>query len=142
MPDDARSLSPERIKHLEFIQNVITRLGNSSFLIKGWALTIAAAFFAVTAGKLNWKISLTALVPVLAFWFLDGYFLWQERLFRCLYDDVRQPDSNVETLSMDPRPYRSQVGWVSTTFSATLLAFYGALVLVDCAFIIGGAVRQ
>jgi hypothetical protein len=33
------------LKHLEFIQAVITRLANDSFLRKGWALTVAGAFY-------------------------------------------------------------------------------------------------
>jgi hypothetical protein len=48
-----QSLGPDQLKHLEFIQTTIARFANSSFLIKGWALTIAAAFFAVLANRLN-----------------------------------------------------------------------------------------
>jgi hypothetical protein len=33
------------LKHLEFVQAVITRLANNSFLMKGWALTVAGAFY-------------------------------------------------------------------------------------------------
>jgi transposase len=32
-----------KLKHLEFIQTVITRLATNSFLFKGWAITIAAS---------------------------------------------------------------------------------------------------
>lgn len=28
------------LKHLEFIQAIVTRLANNSFLLKGWALTV------------------------------------------------------------------------------------------------------
>lgn len=41
-------LDADRIKHLEFIQAVITRMGTNSFLVKGWALTLAAAFLALS----------------------------------------------------------------------------------------------
>ncbi|MEV4064686.1 hypothetical protein [Nonomuraea dietziae] len=135
------TLSPDRIKHLEFIQAVIARLGTSSFLIKGWVLTIAAAIFAILANRLETGIALVALVPLIAFWLLDAYFLWQERLFRCLYDDVRQPDSTVELMSMNTAPYVAAKRWRAATFSATLMLFYGGLVGVDLVLITIAATR-
>ena len=35
----------DREKHLEMIENIILRMANCSFLIKGWTLTIVAAVF-------------------------------------------------------------------------------------------------
>jgi hypothetical protein len=135
------ALDADRIKHLEFIQAVVTRFATSSFLIKGWVLTIAAAFFALLANKLNSGIATVGLVPLLAFWFLDGYFLRQERLFRMLYDDVRRPTSAVESFSMNVSPYLARSTWAAATFSQTMLLFYGALVLVDVVLIIAALVN-
>ncbi|MFI7430587.1 hypothetical protein ACIBPB_26675 [Micromonospora sp. NPDC049836] len=73
---------------------------------------------------------MVGLVPLLAFWFLDGYYLWQERLFRRLYDDVRRSTSGTDLLSMNVATYRVQTTWASAAFSGTLLLlllFYGAL---------------
>jgi len=42
-------MSPEKIKHLEFIQNVITRMNTNSFQIKGWCIVIASALLAIFA---------------------------------------------------------------------------------------------
>ena len=42
-------MSPEKIKHLEFIQNVITRMNTNSFQIKGWSIVIASALLAIYA---------------------------------------------------------------------------------------------
>lgn len=128
---DQSVLGPDRIKHLEFIQAVVTRLGTNSFLIKGWALTIAAAIFALLASQMKWGIALVGVVPVIAFWFLDGYFLWQERLFRKLYDDVRKPGSGVELMSMNTAAYAGDVRLWPAVFSRTLRFFYGALLLVN-----------
>lgn len=131
------ALEADRVKHLEFIQAVITRLGNSSFLIKGWALTISAAFFAVLANRLSWKISLTAFVPLLVFWLLDAYYLRQERLFRCLYDEVRRTNSDVEPFSMNVAAYRHRLTIREVCLSVTLAYFYGALFVVNAAFLFG-----
>lgn len=128
-------LSADRIKHLEFIQAVITRLGSNSFFIKGWALTLAAGFFAISASQLSWQVAASGLVPLLCFWSLDGYFLHQEKLFRCLYDDARRPDSPVEVLSMNVGPYTTRVTWRASTLSRTLVLFYGALVAADLALV-------
>lgn len=128
-------LDPDRMKHLEFIQATITRLGNNSFLIKGWALTLAAAFLALSAYQRSWEISGAGVVPLLCFWFLDGYFVRQERLFRRLYDAVRRPDSTVELLSMNVGPYGLDTPLRAAILSQTLVLFHGALLAADVALI-------
>lgn len=135
-------LGAERLKHLEFIQAVVTRLGTTSFLVKGWTLTIATIFFAVQVDRLSWAAAVSGLIPLLAFWFLDGYFLWQERLFRCLYDDVRRPDSGVELLSMNTAAYTGVVSLRAAMLSRTLMMFYGTLVVVDVALVVAGATTR
>ena len=73
-----------------------------------------------------------ALVPVLMFWGLDGYFLWQERLFRALYDHVRSLEEADIDFSMDITPFRTSIAhsWLGATLSRTLIGFYGALALM------------
>ncbi|MFF7347127.1 MULTISPECIES: hypothetical protein [Streptomyces] len=121
------TLSQDQVKHLEFIQAVITRLGTNSFLVKGWCLTLAAGLLAFAAEGSRLSVAATAFVPLVAFWFLDGYFLWQERLFRKLYDQARKPGAEVELFSMNPYPYAGQVRWWQATFSVSLSLFYGGI---------------
>jgi len=78
-----------KLKHLEFIQSVISRMSGNSFLLKGWSVTLVAALFALAAKDSDRKYIVVAYFPVLVFWILDAYFLSQERLFRNLYDSVR-----------------------------------------------------
>ena len=126
-----------QIKHLEFIQAVVARLANDSFLMKGWALTVAGIIFGFAVDQGNWRIGAAALLPVAGFWGLDAYFLRQERLFRRLYNAVRVPGSPVERFSMNTQPYESEVeSWIDTALSATLLPFYGVLVLVGLILIL------
>jgi hypothetical protein len=75
MADDYGSFEPERIKHLELIQAVVRRLGNDGFLMKGWALTVAGAFYGFAINKSKWQLAVAALVPTAIFWGLDSYFL-------------------------------------------------------------------
>jgi len=42
-----------KIKHLEFIQTIINRMAANSFLIKGWAITLVAALFALSSKDTN-----------------------------------------------------------------------------------------
>jgi hypothetical protein len=45
----------KKLKHLEFIQLVITRMNVNSFLLKGWTVSLVAALFAFAAKDLNIK---------------------------------------------------------------------------------------
>jgi hypothetical protein len=69
-------------KHLEFTQGVINRMGQNSFLIKGWTVTLVSALFALAAKDANQKFVIVAYFPTIAFWLLDSYYLYQERLFK------------------------------------------------------------
>ena len=92
-----------KVKHLEFIQNVITRMNTNSFQIKEWAVTITSALLAIFAAKSNPYFIATAILPVCIFWFLDSYYLTQERKFRGLYNDVAGISDNPAFTDGTPR---------------------------------------
>lgn len=87
---DHPELDDVRIRHLELIQTLVTRMDNDSFLIKGWSLTVFGAMLAYAVGGEQDSVVLVSFVPVLAFWLLDAYFHYQQRLFRRLYGQVRR----------------------------------------------------
>jgi hypothetical protein len=128
--------SEDRSKHLEFIQGVITRLANASFLMKGWALTVAAALYGFAAQHSSWPIAALGWLPVFAFWFLDTYFLWQERLYRELYDAVRSGEGNVAPYSMNANPFKATCSFWDALNSLTLSVFYGLALLVGVVFVV------
>ena len=72
----------DKIKHLEFIQSTITRMNQNSFQIKGWMITLVSALLALYASSENVIYILIAIAPAVVFWFLDAYYLQQERRFR------------------------------------------------------------
>ena len=119
-----------KLKHLEFIQGVVNRLASDSFRIKGWSVVLVAALFILLAREGRVDFLAIGLVPVFFFWGLDGYFLWQERLFRALYDHVRTRDESAVDFSMDTSAFRTGWSrtWVGATLSITLVLFYGALI--------------
>ncbi len=119
-----------KIKHLELIQNLITRMASNSFLLKGWTVTIVSAIFVLAQKDSNNLFLLVAIFPIIAFWMLDSFFLRQERLFRRLYDQVRKLDEVNIDFSMDTSGYEKSVqNWPRTAFSKTLLIFYGVVII-------------
>ncbi len=88
-----------QVKHLEFIQSNISRMNQCSFQMKGWMLTIVSALLALYAGSINAETGnginmfiYIAIVPTLIFWFLDSFYLQQERKFRGIYNDLINPE--------------------------------------------------
>lgn len=114
------------VKHLEMTQGVINRLGSNSFLLKGWSMTIiAAAMVLVARVELdNPYIVLVFILPILGFWILDGYFLWQERLFREVYNEIRQQDKTDFEMNPTKHRHKPNCSWRSVIFSETLRIFY------------------
>lgn len=128
----------KKIKHLELIQGVISRMASNSFMLKGWAVTLIAGVF-VLAGKDTDKLYfLVAYIPVIVFWGLDAYYLLQERLYRSLYEKVRQTDEhNIDfSLKATTEEFKSNQNrlW-RCVFSKTEVGFYFPLALV-CTIII------
>ena len=118
----------KKLAHLKMIQGIVNRLSNNSFLLKGWSVVLVSALFALAAGNTKVYFIYLAYFPAIAFWVLDGYFLWQESLFRALYDHVRQTKEEEVDFSMDIRIVKSQVKpWSDVIFSMTLLIFHGTV---------------
>ena len=126
MPD--HEPSEARRQHLEFLQSVINRQAGNSSLVKGWSLTVAGVVYGYSVQRHAWSAALAGATVLVAFWWLDGFHLRQERLFRALYDQARLPDSPVELYSMDTRPYQVQArsSWREVLLSPTLRVLYPA----------------
>ena len=120
------------VEHLKMVQAVIDRLGRNSLWVKTWSLALIIAAMALIAKHdvQNPYFVLALVLPVLGFLIPDGYFLWQERLFRKVYDDIRvQSDTDFQ---MDLLKHRDKpkCNWLSAIFSVTLVIFY----LLEIAF--------
>lgn len=118
-----------KLKHLEFIQTAVNRMARNSFVIKGWTLLLVAAFLAFIARIGDANLMLIAAVPVILFWALDGYYLHQERLFKALYNSVRELDESDIDFSMDTSELGNG-GLLGAIFSKTLLTYYIAILAI------------
>lgn len=115
-----------KLKHLEFIQNVITRMNSNSFLIKGWVITLVSALFALAAKDANINFVLITYIVIPIFWILDGFYISQERQYRKLYEKVASKSESKIDFSMDASIYKNgNRTWICGVFSKTLIPFYG-----------------
>jgi len=115
-----------KLKHLEFIQNVIDRMNRNSFLLKGWTITLISALFALAAKDANIKFVLVSYISLPIFWILDGFFIAIERRYRDLYKEVSSLKVDEINFSMDTSQFNKGNGtWVAGIFSKTLIPFYG-----------------
>src|SRR3954454_19499271 len=136
---NTEKFSSDRVKHLEMIQGVISRLGNDSFLIKGWAVTLAGVFFGLAVSSSKPALALVSLAPTSLFWGLDTYYLRSERLFRALYERARTASTGYVPFAMDATgpgfvsslatDEQKRLGWWCTFWRPTLRWLYLALAL-------------
>lgn len=135
-----------RVQHLQMIQAVVARLGNNAFLLKGWAITLAAGSFGFAVSSDRWLLALVALITTIAFWALDAYFLRCERLFRELHKRVATRNDGTPAFfmgatsqqfvqSLDDDYCNYWKGFRSGTLSYFYLPLIGSVVLV--ALIVG-----
>jgi len=135
-------------KELDLVQSCISRMAQNSFMIKGWAFALAAAFAALTAESLDlYVVCAVGIFILLMFWCLDAFFLKMEKLYQFKYEWVieERPKGNMEYL-YDLNPYQSKM-WkagkkepsvISVMFSKphTLIMFYGSPIFIGAVFMI------
>jgi hypothetical protein len=128
------------IEHLKFIQSVISRLNTNSFMIKGWSITVISAFLALYANSGNYKYILSAIFPTIIFWFIDTYYLQQERKFKSIYNDVAglTPENSRILVRSFEMPIDKYIGgkfqYHTVFLSKTIWPFYAAPIMVLAIF--------
>jgi len=122
----------KKLKHLDFLQLIITRMNVNSFLLKGWSVTLVSALFAFAAKDTNIKYVLITYISTPLFWILDGYYLSLERQYRDLYNVVKDKIEADIDFDLNASPYKKNKNnsWLESIFSTTLTIFYGTLILV------------
>lgn len=115
------------IKEIEIIQDIIKRMAFNSFMIKGWTITLVVISLLLKGTRYQ---AVIAFIPLLIFWFLDAYFLWQELMYRKLYDWVisNRPKTDEYLLDMNAYRFKDKVqSKLRIMFSITLGWFYGSI---------------
>ena len=118
------------VEELKIIQDIIKRMAFNSFMIKGWAVTLVLVTLLLKGNRYQ---VLIAFIPILVFWFLDAYFLQQEKLYRELYKWVVENRLKTSDYLFDMNAYRFKDAVQSRLrilFSITLGWFYGCVAIL------------
>ncbi len=139
------NLSEDAIhKELDLVQDIVKRMASNSFQVKAWLIGIFSALIAFSMEKLVGTTgsvagiftSLFLLVPIACFWYLDGFFLSTEKLYRELYKWVVTHRPKTQAYLYDLNTFDRTVGEQKTLMvkaensvwncmkSKTLLPFY------------------
>lgn len=132
------------VDEIKVIQDVIKRMAENSFKIKGWTVTLIVITL-IFKGKSDTN-HLLAFLPLFSFWILDTYYLRTERIYRKLYGWVvkNRPTSDDYLFDLNPKRFEKDVdGYLKTMFSISLRMFYGGLLVlllfISCLDLMGGA---
>lgn len=130
-------ITPILHKEIDLIQDRITRMLNSSFLVKGWTLTITGIVFAISIKeKYAFLVLLGLFTIIVMFWSLDTFFLRTEKKYKAMYEDVvrkrlQEPPDLSDLYSLDKDKYDFKVkSFLKIMFSKTMLSFYGVICAV------------
>lgn len=133
-------------KHLEFLQNNITRMNQCSFQMKGWVITIVSAFIAAYVATIsdtnpgNKLFIIVAVIPTVIFWFLDSLYLSKENKFIEMYNDVAGITEGKKRVKLKAYeiPMKKYKGWKFSIFKAMIspseIILYGLIILGLLAF--------
>lgn len=127
---ERENLKEYMLKEIDIIQDIIKRMASNSFMIKGWAITLVVVTLLLKGNKYQ---VLIAFIPLITFWFLDAYFLWQERMYRKLYNWVISNRLKTDEYLFDMNAYRFKdkvQSKVRIMFSITLGWFYGLIAVL------------
>lgn len=116
-----------RMKHLELIQNAISRMGVNGANLKGYCMTIVAALIGLSAAVSKEQILIYSIPVVVGLSFLDAAYLALERGFRNHYDQIRKMTWDSEP---DFHVYPESTSIISAYFSWSIVGFYAATILV------------
>lgn len=129
-------------KHLEFLQNNITRMNQCSFQMKGWAITIVSALIALFASTIteenpgNPMYLYSAAGAAFLFWCVDSLYLAKERKFVAIYNDaigVGNGDEKSIEIKEYEIPMQKYKGWRYSIFSAMIspseILLYGMIMI-------------
>lgn len=122
MTEESKKLSSEVIhKELDLIQDVIKRMAGNSFQVKAWMMAITGGVLALSKDILfvakDTQVNSTAIfficlflfLMIVCFWFLDGFFLKTEQLYRELYKWVVNNRKNTDEFLYDMNTFKRPV---------------------------------
>jgi hypothetical protein len=134
-------MDENRQAHLEMIQGVINRMGSNSFSVRAWAIGLMTGLVALGGDRITQPAVLASTtLGVLLLWYLDAFYVRQERLFRRLFDDARGGTLKASegAFSMSVTEYEDTVTFWKAARSRTVVPIYGVLLVMLGLFCLRG----
>ena len=91
----------KKIKHLEMIEAIIERMAKNSLQLKEWTMALVVLVATITSQSGNENLVLLGFVPIIGFWFLDSFYLLQERKYKVLYKNVSKKEEDKIDFNLD-----------------------------------------
>ena len=130
-------MKESKTTYLELIQNIVSRMSESSFKIKGWAIGVMLAIFSFAGNQGDKRCILFTVVPLFVLWCLDTYYLQLERKYREFYDYKLNETSDEKMIDMDYNNMKidmkrlSKISFFKCMFSLTELLFYVTCIITS-----------
>jgi len=127
------SKNNDKIEHLKLIEQVIERMARNSFMLKGWVCTLLAGISVYIKGTIPIYILLMGCFIIVAFWYMDSYYLKQERLYRQLYNEVRTRRNTAIDFDMNTnKQVNCNTCMIKVMFSNSEFVFYALVIVIWC----------
>jgi len=123
------------IEEIKVVQDIIKRMASNSFSVKTWTITLVVATLLFKGTNNHIFI---AFIPLFAFWFLDSYYLQQERLFMQVHNwiAIYRQDNDDKLFNINPMQFEDKVQTVlRIMFSISTLPFYGSIFIMLMSYI-------
>lgn len=124
-------------KHIDILQGIISRMASSSSNCKGYCISLVTGLLALDQIKVDANLHKIAFLPILAFGFLDCYYLYLERFFRNQYNDfIKQyhegtlNPKEIFVIKPPQRKFDTVMDALSEMFSLSIAPFYGFLIIL------------
>ncbi|MCQ2717287.1 hypothetical protein JT219_02460 [Helicobacter pylori] len=116
------------IEELKILQGVINRMAQNSLECKKWTLALAVGVLSLKIEAISNSYGLCVLgVLLLCFWFLDAYYLTQERSFRKQYQWLIENRLKTDERLFEMLPAHQTcrcVQFLCSTFSFSLFPYW------------------
>ncbi len=128
-------------KEIDLIQSCINRMSQSSFMVKGWIISLVTITLALLPETINVDIKMLCIpifLATLCFWYLNAFFLKIEKLYRWKYEWVINNRQNTLDYAYDLNSHNSKM-WIEHTkepkiicvmWSPTIWPIYTLIILI------------
>lgn len=118
-----------QVKHLEMLQDVISRMAGSSASIKNYCMTISAAIIGLATAIEKPETLIYTIPIIIIFGVLDAHYLRLERAFRDQFNSVRKSDLSERPDFVISPSWTAGHSVFSGITSWSVWPFYGSVIL-------------